>query len=63
MTHTSQTTIKAFRKCFPEMSDYSDVEVTAYCRNLKREKKSVDRSISKSVKSYSKRNNIKREKV
>ena len=54
MTQTSQTTIKAFRKAFPEMASYSDVEVTAYCRNLKREKKQIDRSIERRTKHYSK---------
>ena len=53
MTHTSQTTIKRFRKAFPEMSFYSDVEVTAYCRNMKREKKQLDKFVEKRIKHYS----------
>ena len=52
MTQVSQTTIKVFRKAFPEMSSYSDVEVTAHCRMMKREKKKVDRYIEKRIKHY-----------
>lgn len=52
MTQVSQTTIKAFRKAFPEMNSYSDVEVTAHCRMRKREKKKVDRYIEKRIKHY-----------
>ena len=55
MTHVSDSTIKQFRLAFPEMAHYSDMEVTAYCRNMKREKKAVDRSIERSVKKYEKR--------
>ncbi len=55
MTYVSDSTIKQFRLAFPEMSQYSDMEVTAYCRNMKREKKAVDRSIERSVKKYEKR--------
>lgn len=55
MTHVSDSTIKQFRLAFPEMAHYSDMEVTAYCRNMKREKKAVDRNIERSVKKYEKR--------
>lgn len=55
MTHVSDSTIKQFRLAFPEMAHYSDMEVTAFCRNMKREKKAVDRSIERSVKKYEKR--------
>ncbi len=34
MTHVSDSTIKQFRLAFPEMAHYSDMEVTAYCRNM-----------------------------
>lgn len=52
MTQVSETTIKRFRKAFPEMSHYSDVEVTAHCRMMKREKKKVDNYITKRIKHY-----------
>lgn len=55
MTHVSDSTIKQFRLAFPEMAHYSDMEVTAYCRNLRREKKRVDRGIERSVRKYEKR--------
>jgi len=49
MTQMQQDHIKRFRKAFPEMQDYSDSEAMAYCRNLKKEKKRVDKWISKKV--------------
>lgn len=52
MTQVKQNTIYRFRKAFPEMSKISDVEVMAYCRDLKREKKKVDRSIERKIRSY-----------
>ena len=55
MTQGHQDHIKRFRKAFPEMSHYSDMEVMAYCRDLKREKRSVDRFIEKRVSKYNRR--------
>lgn len=52
MTQVSESTIKQFRKAFPEMSHYSDVEVIAHCRMMKREKRKVDRFIEKRIKRY-----------
>jgi len=52
MTQIRQDCIKRFRKAFPEMQEYSDVEAMAYCRNLKKEKKSVDKYIERKVKQY-----------
>lgn len=52
MTQVSESAIKRFRKAFPEMSHYSDVEVTAHCRMMKREKKRLDRSIEKRIRKY-----------
>lgn len=52
MTQVSESTIKQFRKAFPEMSHYSDVEVTAHCRAMKRNKKMLDKSIKKRIKKY-----------
>ena len=55
MTQIQQDHIKRFRKAFPEMQEYSDVEAMAYCRNLKREKRRVDRQIEKKVNYYGNR--------
>ena len=52
MTQVSQTTIKQFRKAFPEMQEYSDMEAMAYCRNLKKEKRRVDKFIEKRIDKY-----------
>lgn len=56
MTQIQQDHIKRFRKAFPEMNDISDVEVVAYCRNLKREKRRIDKYIERRIRSYE--NNI-----
>jgi len=55
MTQIQQDHIKRFRKAFPEMQDYSDVEAMAYCRNLKREKRRVDKFIEERVNYYGNR--------
>jgi hypothetical protein len=52
MTQIQQDHIKRFRKAFPEMQDYSDVEAMAYCRNLKQEKRRVDKFVEKRVNYY-----------
>ena len=52
MTQGQQDHIKRFRKAFPEMSHYSDMEVMAYCRDLKREKRAVDKFIDRRVRHY-----------
>lgn len=52
MTQVQQDHVKRFRKAFPEMSDYSDAEVMAYCRDLKKEKRRVDRFIEGKVSRY-----------
>ena len=52
MTQGKQDHVKRFRKAFPEMNHYSDMEVMAYCRDLKKEKRSVDRFIEGKVQKY-----------
>ena len=55
MTQIQQGTVKKFKKAF-DCNDMSDVEIVAYCRNMKREKKQVDRSMEKRVRLFSRFN-------